>query len=913
MTHLGGTAMNCQDNHTTTSPQPSLPPQLELAPEDWFLATWRTLPPLTMPEPINFDFDRIKAQLNRARRSRMAGCWEWEDVDIPINMSRQEAQLWLEVMLEGPPSHRPRKFVPRFLKRTFDGNIVPDRLEKDIRTAGPRLPGKVLLPLLRVFSPAKIIDLLLPPATDTTATYIRGQHDREVAQTFATMVVPYLTADERKQLRERLLPELRPEHWQNTWNAAPPVTYRLAALLGMHAEVEAVVNRWNSGDRDPWCTHLDIIFGLGDAKRVEQHARRLGCQPTTPRHLRAWLAHTELSALDWIAQGIRTRPAGEITQFIEVLCLVRSPAAASIVLELKQAGLGQSLLRRWLDRNVGSAIAGLLPLAAGRGKLAEAALAYVQRAQQRGHTTLIEDELRHAPAEAAARVHRLVLDREAKTYPQFVVPEMPSWLYHAQFESKAASLPDWLVLCCLPPLVIGEERLNAGQVSGLINALKDSPNNLPDGLLRTVKSQIGAERLDAFAGRLFELWQGDGCPATDSWVLNVVGTIGGDDSALKISAAIRDWAKRRQLVLVQRGLAALNALNSDASLLQLNRLAQQGSQRWVREKARETMNALAATRLLTQDQLDDLSVPDLGLDVHGGRDLDYGPRHFRIILGPDLKPTVREESGRNRSDLPRPRKDDDPDRADSARREWNRFKLQLREAVKLQAQRLERSLIQARRWSTAEFRKHIGQHPLMAQLARRLLWGGFDEQHRCRASFRVTEEGTFADMHDREVSLDTLPRIGLVHPAHLTEEQRHAWGELFGDYEIVPPFPQLGRSVFTLRAEEENAQALRVGAGVVVSQLAILSGLSALEWKHRWAGVRGMSRYYPGHDVTAILELSGWRERALGSVWFFRGNKSPNTHVQMSEALLLGDLDPALLSEVAAEVTRLAAKGHIPA
>ena len=63
-------------------------------------------------------------------------------------------------------------------------------------------------------------------------------------------------------------------------------------------------------------------------------------------------------------------------------------------------------------------------------------------------------------------------------------------------------------------------------------------------------------------------------------------------------------------------------------------------------KARELMNTLAQSRNLTQDQLDDLAVPDLGLDTQGGRDLDFGGRRFRILLGPDLRPMVRDESGR---------------------------------------------------------------------------------------------------------------------------------------------------------------------------------------------------------------------------------------------------------------------------
>src|SRR5438067_8434949 len=103
--------MNCQDTQTTDSIQPPLPAQLDLAPVDWFLATWRTLPPLSLPEPVAFNVDRGKAQLRRARGSRMAGCWEWEDVEIPLTMSRHEAQFWLSAMLEGPRHSRPRRFL----------------------------------------------------------------------------------------------------------------------------------------------------------------------------------------------------------------------------------------------------------------------------------------------------------------------------------------------------------------------------------------------------------------------------------------------------------------------------------------------------------------------------------------------------------------------------------------------------------------------------------------------------------------------------------------------------------------------------------------------------------------------------------------------------------------------------------
>src|SRR5205085_198999 len=164
---------------------------------------------------------------------------------------------------------------------------------------------------------------------------------------------------------------------------------------------------------------------------------------------------------------------------------------------------------------------------------------------------------------------------------------------------------------------------------------------------------------------------------------------------------------------------------------------------------------------------------------------------------------------------------------------------------------------------------------------------------------RITEDGTFTDMHDRECSIEPLPRIGLIHPVYLSEEQRLAWGQLFGDYEIVPPFPQLGRTMYAMGPDEEYEQTLKVKMGTHVPELTLLSGLPPLEWATHWSGVKGMARYFAGHDVTAILELSGWHERTIGPVRFYRGQRDRSSRVQPAEALMLGELDPALLSEVA--------------
>src|SRR5206468_1207486 len=87
----------------------------------------------------------------------------------------------------------------------------------------------------------------------------------------------------------------------------------------------------------------------------------------------------------------------EATRIVEMLCLVKAPEAAPHLLELRLSSKAPQPARRWLDEQVGNAVAGLLPVAAGRGKLAEAALDYLREAKRKGFAAFIEAQVKQAP------------------------------------------------------------------------------------------------------------------------------------------------------------------------------------------------------------------------------------------------------------------------------------------------------------------------------------------------------------------------------------------------------------------------------------------------------------------------------------------------------------------------------------
>jgi hypothetical protein len=686
----------------------------------------------------------------------------------------------------------------------------------------------------------------------------------------------------------------------------------------MHAEVLEAVSAWPDRDR-PGPTDdraHDLLFGLGDPRLVEHHWRRLAFSLWQPEHVRAWLAHTELSSLERIRDDVlAAHPREKVESLLEVFCRVKAPEAAPFMLELKLKSKAPSLARQWLDAEVGSAVPGLLAVAAGRGKLAEAALEYLRETRSRGYAYFIGEQLRAAPADIADKVRGAVLEQAGPAFAPLDEAATPAWLGQVVEDAPAgrrAELPDWLRPTGLPPLVLGDRCLPDRQVRAALHALRKSTLAEPLPLVSLLRQHLDRPRLDAFAWRLCELWLAEGAPPKDRWALLAVGLLGGDGCALKLAAQVRTWPAQGQHRRALVGLECLRAVGTDTALMQLHGLAQKVRFRRLQERARQLMAEIAHDRGLSAAELEDWIVPDLDLDARGSRVFDFGPRQFRFVLGPDFKPLLRDPAGKLRGELPKPAAKDDPGRAAAAVAAWKLFKKQVREAVKSQAQRLEQAMIAARRWTAEDFERFLVRHPLMINLARRLLWGTYGEGSRLLWAFRVTEDGTLADVRDSACTLDAGARVGVVHPLHLTEEQRAAWGQVFGDYEIIAPFPQLARRVHTLLPGEEAARELTRFSGPEVPAMVFTGILKSHGWTDgRWEG-RGHGGFYkrfPGQLVTACVGVQGGGDTLRITRAYFAAGVDAETDFDPHNALPLGHVDPVAVSEVLGSLAVVASKG----
>jgi len=466
--------------------------------------------------------------------------------------------------------------------------------------------------------------------------------------------------------------------------------------------------------------------------------------------------------------------------------LIRTSSVSLVPLMVRAMGSkrNRTVAEAWLKRFPETAAVGLLPLVFGRKTKARAAARQTLRAVASTHREIVDDVARRAGRSDAIGA---VLD--ARPAPVIEAP------------------PSWLRMEALPELRVEDGPLGPEAVAEVVALLMldlEDPGLDPawfDGLEQAVVD------LPGFAWALVTAWMAAGGPPDALWTLDAVGAFGDDEAATQLDGLIREWGKRSH-ARASRGLAALARIGSDASLSRLADLAARLRFPALKRDAVAQMDAVAVARGLTPAQLADRVVPTVGLDEHGTQTLDFGPRSFVVGFDEHLVPFVCDEAGKRRKTLPKAGSKDDSERASAARARFKSLKRDVRKLAASQIRRLEAAMCDQRRWPIADFKAFFVSHPLLGHLVRRLVWAAFTEDG--TATFRVTHDG-FTTCVDDEFVLEK-GTIGLVHPL---EADLEAWGTLLADYEIIQPFPQIGRETW-VRSDADAVVGQKVPTGAIL-------------------------------------------------------------------------------------------------
>ena len=549
-----------------------------------------------------------------------------------------------------------------------------------------------------------------------------------------------------------------------------------------------------------------------------------------------------LEALPGFVNSLSRQPQQEIATAQKIAATELAPWMARAFNKLKTM---RDDAKDWLLKYPEHAITGLIPAALGnKGEIQDHARVALRMLASNGHEALIHQiaERYEQPDILSAIKNLLDIDpldnfpTKRKQLPDFYTPAR--WHRPCLHDGKA-----------LPAKAL--------QHLGTMLSFPTSDGIYP-GIAQVIET-CTSESLAAFGWDLFSAWLATGAPSKESWAFTALGVLGNDDTARQLTPMIRAWPGESQHQRAVAGLNVLAQIGSDIALMQLNGIAKKVKFKGLRERAGEKIGQIAEQRNLTVDELDDRLAPDLGLDDNGSLLLDFGPRQFTVGFDEALKPFVRDAQGSRLKDLPRPNKSDDPELSAESVKRYKALKKDARTIASQQVQRLESAMCQQRRWTHEQFRQFLVEHPLIGHLTRRLVWATYDTEQRLTHCFRVAEDNSYSTADDDEFILpEGTAQIGIPHVLDIPEQDAVAFGQLFTDYELLPPFSQLDRPSYALTPAEQASIKLqrwdnRCCPSGRVAGLANKGWLRGAPQDASW--ITWMLN--PMGDWTAILKLDG--------------------------------------------------------
>lgn len=596
-----------------------------------------------------------------------------------------------------------------------------------------------------------------------------------------------------------LPPLLADPPWKHRRRRTPPI------VLTLQAPVRPLSTAWKSGEREAWKEYgemhrpwvnrswEDIVADIM-AQRPTHCFDALAYAPEdlvsplltdqslpqrywhSEHHLRRILGRFDSDAAPYILQISVARPASNAHLLL--------PIDGSEISAHMMRWLGSKSLRptaqQWFDRHIQSAAADVVVTALGTPgadrSRAETTLRELDRTGHRG--VLLETARSYGkPAEVAVTG---LLDADPL----------------AQLPSRMPTLPDWLNPILLQPVTIRDTD-RAVPDESILHICTMFALSRPDDVyagIEILRELVDSDSLADMAWSLFERWSGAGFPTAQGWVLDALGIVGNDDTARKLTPLILTWPLQSAHRRAAAGLEVLANIGTDAALGALWRISQGLRFPALREKADGWIRRIADELGLSPLELADRLVPDLDLDANGTTVFDYGSRSFLLTFDEKLRPLVFDSDERQYARLPRP----GPADSAHAAAEYKRYTILKKDLGAVSAElitRLEHAMISGRRWTMANLRTHLVEHPLMWHLTSRLIWSTVADADQPNRTFRFSQFRTPIAADGIELTIDDATEVSLPHPVNLGPA-RSIWADVLHELGLVQPFEQTERATF---------------------------------------------------------------------------------------------------------------------
>ena len=341
--------------------------------------------------------------------------------------------------------------------------------------------------------------------------------------------------------------------------------------------------------------------------------------------------------------------------------------------------------------------------------------------------------------------------------------------------------------------------------------------------------------------------------------------------------------------------AAMHALSEmDDGPAQLARARSALRQPTAAEKVEQALGRAARRRGVSRDELEELVVPDFGLDADSVARIPIGEYRAELRLLPGQSTDLRfvDPSGRSLKTVPKALKESHPGEIAAVKAQAK----DLRDMAAAERRRLERLYVEDRAWDYATWRERYLDHGLTGHFARRLIWWfGSD------AALGPPAE---------EPAPDTPVR--LWHPAGAETEQVRRWRAHLEEHGIQQPFKQAHREVYLLTpAELETETYSNRFAAHVLEQHKLAALCRDRGWRYSlmgaWDSANEPTLELPRWDLRATFWVEApWNEEsdvnAMGIFMHVLTDQVRFSSLESGAAVPLADVPLLVFTEVMRDV-----------
>lgn len=448
-----------------------------------------------------------------------------------------------------------------------------------------------------------------------------------------------------------------------------------------------------------------------------------------------------------------------------------------------------------------------------------------------------------------------------------------------------------------------KESVTPQQIRFILYRMKRARGLNSDIEAKQLFNLLDKKRSQAFAKTMLAAFQDSNADSKLKYYLTIAALLGHDDMMHSLNTLFKKSIADKRVKMAEFVIGALAMVGTDKALRHVEVIYRKFANKKpaISLAAQEALTAAATELSISMDELADRIIPDFDFDGMY-KNFVVDDHEYRAFISSDFKLNYFTEDNKIRKSAP-------ANIDKELKIEFKEIEKEINAVIKTQSGRLEKYLVEERRWAADNWKTFFFGNPIMFVYALKLIWGVYDQEGNLLNTFYCSEDTSLYDVKDDEVIPEDDQFIGILHPVYLKPEVLSQWKDKAYSMGFVTIFHVLERPVFTVDEKEKDQTYTKKFFGETVPKGADF--VNTFLVKQHWikstgdGGSSEFTRNFKDGQVRAYANIEG-------PAAYYQGGNTPAKVFEISfvkkdwkDKIALKDISAVFYSEVVADIDQL--------